>query len=110
MKTLNKIEQKAVSEFKQSLTKELGSNLVMIQLFGSKARGDFHSESDIDLFIVVNKNDKRTNDIISTASYNSMLKYRELLSPVVYSQEKYQSLKNNPTSFLFNVLNEGIKL
>lgn len=110
MKYLNPVEQKAVVQFKQTLEKELGPNLISIQLFGSKARGDFHEDSDIDLFIVVDRINKQVKEIINNASYNAILKYHVLISEIIYDKTKFLTLKKEPTSFIFNILTEGMTI
>ena len=59
---LNQIEKQALKEFKNQLIKKFGSNLVILKLFGSKARGDFHKESDIDVLVII----KNLNQKFST--------------------------------------------
>jgi len=39
----------------KKLREELGEDIVLIRLFGSKIRGDFTKDSDIDIFILVKK-------------------------------------------------------
>jgi predicted nucleotidyltransferase len=46
-------ESAAIDEYAKSLRQSLGHQLVGLWLFGSKARGDFDPDSDIDLLIVL---------------------------------------------------------
>ena len=45
-------EQNAVSQFITRIKAELGKNLIAVNLFGSKVRGDFDAHSDIDILII----------------------------------------------------------
>ena len=54
-------ERKALSELKEKITEKYsGAKLI---LYGSKARGDYNQDSDIDLLIVINDNYKINKDI-----------------------------------------------
>ena len=45
--SLTREEKKAVNELKNILKKFLGDNLVVMKLYGSRAKGDFDSNSEI---------------------------------------------------------------
>ena len=54
-------ERKALFELKEKITEKYpGAKLI---LYGSKARGDYNRDSDIDLLIVINDNYKIDKDI-----------------------------------------------
>ena len=48
-----KLTEKAVNTFKNSLVKELGHGLVSVVFFGSRQKGKFAPDSDIDMLVVV---------------------------------------------------------
>ena len=62
---LTTTEQKALQEFKDKVTKKFGSNLVSLKLFGSKARGDFHEESDLDVLVIIKNLSRKTKTGLS---------------------------------------------
>ncbi|MBI5970970.1 MAG: nucleotidyltransferase domain-containing protein, partial [Deltaproteobacteria bacterium] len=53
LKFLNPSEQKAVEVFEGRIKEALSDNLMALEVFGSKVRGDFDAESDIDVFVLV---------------------------------------------------------
>lgn len=80
-------------------------------LFGSEARGEARSDSDIDLLILV-EGDKVTleqEERITLPLYELELKTGVVISPIVMLKKLWE---NRPfkTPFYVNVLNEGIVL
>jgi uncharacterized protein len=84
-----------------------GERLVQILLFGSQARGDATSGSDIDVFIVLkgltSSGDEMTRTSALTASLS--LQYDVVISRVFVSDEQFAD-KQSP--LLLNVRREGI--
>ena len=68
-------EEKIVKELKQNINELLGDSLTGLFLFGSKARGDDDSKSDIDIAIIVRGLTRELkNDILTkVAEKNSFL-------------------------------------
>lgn len=76
-----------------------------IYLFGSYAKNDYNSESDIDLFIVMN-NDKSLRKIQHKIS--SLLDDRTMpIDIIVYSQEKMEKRKDIIGSLPYRINQEG---
>ncbi len=107
---INTKERKAISLFAQRLKKSLGNQLVSVQLFGSKVRGDSKKDSDIDIYIIVKEKSSKIHDKISEIDADILDQFGVLLSPVVYSV--YEEKKNlEMHSFFFeSVRREGILL
>jgi uncharacterized protein (UPF0332 family)/predicted nucleotidyltransferase len=78
-----------------------------IILFGSVARGEDTEESDIDMFILANDENKIKNDV-SDISYDLLLKTGEYISPKIVHIEHYKKYKD--FSFYKNVNKDGIIL
>lgn len=99
-------EKTALKELKESVRKKY--NLIVFKLFGSRARGDFDSESDLDVLIVVEILDWQIEKDIFELCFEIGLKYDLLLSPIVYSKREYESNRNKITPFYQSVEREGI--
>lgn len=105
---LNEIEEKALNEFKETLLKRFGENIKTLRLFGSKARGDFHPESDIDVLILIKSGDFKVKDQIVDVSWEILMKYNIYISPRVITENHYSYLKYLETSLIKNIEKEGV--
>jgi predicted nucleotidyltransferase len=79
-----------------------------IILYGSRARGNPHPESDWDLLILLDK-EIITFEIeknISYSLYDLELEVGEVITPMIYSKKDWYS-KYKVTPFYFNVMKEG---
>ena len=82
-------------------------------LYGSEARGEANTSSDIDLLILVDKEYLTYNEIAMITSPLFELELQNncsiAISPLVYTRKQWY---NRPfrTPFFINVMNEGIRL
>ena len=100
-------ESAAVARLKQVLTRDFG--LVKLVLYGSKARGDSHRESDIDVLLVLRDEfDWRTKHAVYDVCFDINLEYDVLIQPIIYSQARYDDPLIRATPLYQNVLEEGV--
>lgn len=110
MSHLTPKEQQALQEFKSQLTKKFGSDLVVLKLFGSKARGDFRKESDLDVFIVLNNLKEEDKNWIGNLSFELSLKYSVFISELIFPKAKWQEYQTKRFSLARNVEGEGVRI
>ena len=79
-------------------------------LFGSKARGDFKPESDIDIFILIDHSDSDTRKKIASFTTKILIKYGVLLSPKIIEESHFSFLKQLGFAFAKNIEKDGIKI
>jgi len=81
-----------------------------IILFGSRARGDFHSESDYDLLLVLDScENERT---ITRTCYRTLLS-QNISTPIdliAVSSEKLKSHENSLASVYASAIREGVTI
>ncbi len=75
-----------------------------IILFGSVARGDDTSDSDIDI-LIVSSNKEKIEDLIYTEVSNFIVNNNEHISPHIISEEKFNDVNKLPV--LKNIAIEG---
>ena len=106
---LNKTEKNVVTSFVEELKKTIGDDIIDIRLFGSKVRGDFEDDSDIDIFVLV-KRKGETRDRISDIAADYFYEYNVPLAPVVYSVFEYEKNRELGSFFFEQVEREGVPL
>ena len=96
-------------ELRRELARCLGDELVGLYLYGSYARGEQTSDSDIDVLVVVRDASKRPElwDRTLNAVAGICLKYDTLISDVIVSEERF---RNEQSPLLISVRREGVPL
>ena len=108
MEILNSNETRAVYKLKNILSTNY--KLTQIKLFGSKAKGNYSDESDIDLLIVLDNYDWKIENEIYEICFEIGLEYDVLLSPVIFSKKEFDDNLTKITPFYKFVTEEGIQL
>ncbi len=103
-------EMQALKDFKQKINSALKSDKPNLILFGSKARGDFNLNSDLDLLVLLQKNTLKKKNLISDLATELALKFNIDLSPHTYSKKEFQNLSNLQTPFTQNIIQEGVRI
>jgi uncharacterized protein len=101
--------RQALEELQQTLEKIYGERLRGLYLYGSYARGDYHSESDVDVLVVLEGEVRPSQEIdrISDRVADICLEHNVLIATFPVSEEWLQQRK----SPLFeNVRKEGVLL
>lgn len=84
--------------------------MVLVSLFGSKVRGDFDEESDIDVLLVVeDKTSQLWEDIVEIET-DLMLKYDSVISSLIMGRDNYEWHLRHRAPLYRNVEREGIEL
>lgn len=103
-------ETEALEKLKSSLKGFLGDSLVNFMLYGSKARGDYDQESDIDIAIVVKGLTRELKNQIIDIVAGIELEYLTPLSTFVLSEDEFKYLKRRERRIALDIEREGIPL
>lgn len=101
-----------LEELKSELQKIYGNHLVNIILYGSYARGDYDSESDIDIMVLVdldNVEQSKYREVLTEKMTDISIKYDVLVSVVDSNYEDFK-IRASYVPFYKNVIQEGIKV
>ncbi len=96
--------EKIAEELTQKLIKKFGDRVEQVIIFGSYARGELKKESDLDVLII---GDVKLDEVIGI-SFPLLLKHGIYISPIVMSRDYFEMLKAEGTSFVKNILRDGV--
>ena len=103
-------KEQTMLELLKNKAREVMPSGVQVFLYGSRARGEAHSDSDWDILILVNA-PRAGLDMYDTLAYPLTelgWDYNEVVVPVIYSRDEW----DHPSSLLFrrNVEQDAIAL
>lgn len=102
--------KKAIAEYLQILRKKYEDKIIDVRLFGSLARGDYDTESDIDLLVIVKINNWKFKNDVAMSSYEPELKYLVVLSPLVMHINEFNWYKRYKDPLYNQIERDGIEL
>lgn len=105
---LNKREFEIIQKYKNELEKNYSSEIGKFYLFGSKARGDFQQNSDIDILITLKNYNWKLGDKIRRIGYELDEDIEYKFSILILPESEFQSLKEKNYQFILNVLKDGV--
>mgnify|MGYP006300402033 FL=1 len=101
---------KTRSELKTRLSSLLGDRLERIVLYGSRARGDYDDNSDIDVAVIVKDLDRKLKLRILDEVADLELKYLTPLSTLVLDEKMYNELLRRERRIALDIQHEGVPL
>ena len=107
---LTRKERQALAEYVSQLREQFGDQVQHVILYGSKVRGDFDAESDIDLFVVFKDLDQSREDILTRLTLALDLKYDILLSDFLVDQARFKRMTEIREPLYQDLMTEGVDL
>jgi predicted nucleotidyltransferase len=93
IKNLNEKEELALRDFLAKIAERFRGNYLYSLMFGSKARGDAHEGSDLDVAVVMEKVDFDTKRAIYSIAYDELLENEVDISPVIFARDVFERQK-----------------
>jgi predicted nucleotidyltransferase len=100
--------QEALNEFVKKAMQAYGGRIQSIIMFGLFAQGTAMPDSDIDLLILIDKEDFRLRRELIGMTFDILMEAEVDISAKVISREDFEARKS--FSFLQNALIEGIRI
>ncbi len=104
--------QSVLEKYINELQKIYGAHLKSVILYGSYARGDFNTESDIDIMILLDLPDfdiKKYRHELSGVTYDYNMDYDVDIKPIAQNKHHFERWKEE-YPFYANIEKEGVKL
>lgn len=101
-------ETKAIKRAAAKLTKTANKKIAHIIAFGSRVRGDFSEESDMDILVTVHKKAPWIVSLITDLFYREEIKTGIPFSVTILSLESFNRNKKYKTGFYQNIIKDGI--
>ena len=111
---LKENERRALAELVERLRRRYGDDLLRVVLFGSKARGDFDEESDLDVLVVVTRISdadywRHRREIIAE-TYDLELEHGAVFSFLLLDEPEYAQMRRWNLLINRNIERDGITL
>ena len=103
-------EQAALQEFTARLTQGGDGCVVSVWLFGSKARGDFEPDSDLDLLIVLDEADWIIRDRVHLLAARVSLEHDVLINTHLLSRAGWARMARQHATLWQQVQRDGFPL
>lgn len=106
-RNLSHVETEAVAALKKRLQKRVKDHFVKIILFGSRARGEGDTHSDLDLLVLLRREDHPTRKKIYNMAAEISFDYGIDISPFVISMRRFGKLKEIQRGIALGIAREG---
>ena len=109
-RTLSPGEAAAIRQFVARVRELLGTELRHVRLFGSRARGEGHEHSDLDIALIVAPGGRARRYAVYDLAFDVGLEHSVHLAPLVLEEQQLQELRRRERLVALDIEREGIKL
>jgi predicted nucleotidyltransferase len=106
-------ERAGLTTFVDRLRQRYGDDLLRVRLFGSKARGDYRDESDLDLLVVLRMEQgdyrRHWNGLVDLA-WDIQLAYGIIISFILRDETNYAKMQRDQLLLARNIERDGVDL
>ncbi|MCI0585641.1 MAG: nucleotidyltransferase domain-containing protein [Planctomycetes bacterium] len=107
---LTERERAAIEEFGRRIVEGLPGRVERIVLYGSKARGDWNQDSDVDLLVLVRGDWRDAQRLASALSVDAHLDHGVFLSAKAIALDHFERMLEEGWSFYRAVQSEGVEV
>ena len=103
-------DRQALQALVQNLREKTNDDVRRVILFGSKARGDAGKESDIDIMVILNREEWALEHQVLTLGARTSLDYEVLFNMFTLSSQRWNWMKEINHPLYRNIQKDGIEL
>jgi len=103
-------EKQTAEALVENLITKFGEQILVVVLFGSRARGDADDESDMDILIIMSEVDSKTRRQIRFIATEIWLEHGIFLSTSILSLTHWRELQKLETALYRNIQDDGLVL
>jgi predicted nucleotidyltransferase len=107
---LRSAERIALGRFARGMRARFGARLLDLRLFGSRARGEGHEESDVDVLVVVDGLTWAEGREITDLTGDLLTEHEVLISPFAVSAEHWARLRRLERRIVAEIDRDGVAL
>lgn len=107
---LSATETAALREFVTGARALLGDGILDVRLFGSRARGEGHEHSDLDIAVIVRAGGRARRYVLYDLAFDVGLAHGVELAPLVMEAPQFEDLKARERAIALDIEREGIPL
>ena len=108
MLTLHPEEQIWLDAYREALQRDHADAVRRLVVYGSKARGDAHDESDIDLLLIVRDDDAELMRPLRRLGHELAVPSMVLPSIMAYTRSEWSQLERHRSAYHAAVEREGV--
>jgi predicted nucleotidyltransferase len=110
MLKLTSDEQAWLDAYREALNKQHPGIVQEMLIYGSKARGQAHAESDVDIILIVKNDAKALKRELRRIGYLLAAKTEVLPSILAYTQDEWESRRQSGSSFRRAVERDAVRV
>lgn len=114
MRTLERLspqERRLAEEFARRVRRRFGDRLLEMRVFGSRARGEAHEESDLDIWVLLDRAGWDELKQVSGIATDFVLEQElPVIAPLVMGRDQYERLVSLERLLTREIARDGIPL
>lgn len=112
MNKLNEKDRSILMDFKKRISTEAGEQIKRIIIFGSRAKGDYSEDSDLDIAILVKDKTPKIEKELDDIAYQVMWDndFKPVISLKIFSESGFYDSLRKGYSFYNHVEKEGLSI